>query len=97
MDYRISRTYITDAAGRSNRLVDQTPHLVPAASARLAALAFIAMEGGVLVGPVSDVPGDSATATASLRGRFYVVLAERANEAFTPPPVEPPPNITRVR
>ena len=97
MDYRVSRTYITDSAGHSNRLVDPTPHVVPAASARLAALAFIAMEGGVLVGPVGDVPGDSATATASLRGRVYVVLAERANEALAPPPVEPPPNLTRVR
>jgi hypothetical protein len=97
MDYRVSRTYITDVGGHSNRLIDQTPHVVPAASARLAALAFIAMEGGVLVGPVSDVPGDSATATASVRGRVYVVLAERANEALAPPPVEPPTNITRLR
>ena len=97
MDYRISRTYITDSDGHSQRLIDTTPHVVPAASARLAVLAFIAMEGGLLVGPVGDVPGDSATATASLRGRVYVVLAERAAETFAPPPPEPPSNITRPR
>lgn len=97
MDYRVSRTYITDSDGRSERLVDTTPHLVPAASARLAALAFIAMEGGVLVGPVSDVPGDSATATASCGGRVYVVLVERLQESFAPPPPSRPSNVTRVR
>jgi hypothetical protein len=97
MDYRVSRTFITDSNGRMERLVDPAAHLVPAASARLAALAFIAMEGGVLVGPVSDVPGDSATATASCSGRFYVVLAERSHESVAPRSPVRPTNVTRIR
>jgi hypothetical protein len=97
MDYRVSRTYITDSNGRSQRLVDSAVHLVPAASARLAALAFIAMEGGLLVGPVSDVPGDSATATASCAGRVYVILVERSNESLARPPIGRPSNVTRLR
>jgi hypothetical protein len=82
--YRIDRTYLTDEAGKYQRAHDSKPYLVPADSAGAAAVAFITNEMASLVGPVSMLPGDKATATAEVGHRVYVIFIERAAESVQP-------------
>jgi hypothetical protein len=42
---------------------------------------FVDEDRARLVGSVSELPGDKATATAVRDGRIYVVFAERGDEA----------------
>jgi hypothetical protein len=84
MYYRVSRTFLTDSGGRSERQEDRRPFLVQASNAADAAAAFIEDERANLVGDVTELPGDKATATAEAGNRRFVVFIERALEALRP-------------
>lgn len=84
MFYRIERTFVPRPDEKSVR--DTKPYLVPAANARAAAIAFITHERACILGVPSDLPGDKASATASLDGRLFVIFVERAAEAIVSPP-----------
>ena len=84
MYYRVGRTYITDAQGRSVTAVDPRPYLVSAESASTAALSFLEAEKSPMIGAVSEIQGDKATATASRSEdrRVFVIFVERAAESI---------------
>lgn len=85
MYYKIDRIYLTDREGQYQCVHDATPHLVPADSASASAVAFVTHENAVLLGPITTLAGDKATATAQIGKRVYVVFIERAAEAIRPP------------
>jgi hypothetical protein len=82
MFYKIERTFLTDAGGNSARSTDRLPHMIAADSANAAAAAFVARDHGTMLGNISDLPGDKATATAADRGRVFVVFVERASDSI---------------
>ena len=82
MYYKIERTFLTDRDGRSQQNSDRLPYMVSAQSAQGAALAFIARDEANLLGPVSQVSGDKATATAARGGQVYVLFVERAADSI---------------
>ena len=84
MYYKIDRTYLTDGEGKYQRVHDATPYLVPAGSAMASAIAFITHESAAAIGPITQLPGDKATATAQVGQRVYVIFIERAAESIRP-------------
>ena len=78
--YRVERTYLTDSTGKSLQQND-APHYVSSECASSAISTFVDEDRARLVGPVSELQGDKATATAARDGRIYVVFAERGDEA----------------
>ena len=82
MYYKIERTFLTDRGGHSQPNSDRLPYMVSAESAQAAALAFITREQGNLLGPISQITGDKATATAARGGQVYVVFVERAADSI---------------
>ena len=82
MFYRIERTWLTDRDGHSKQSTDRMPHMVAADSAPAAVRAFISGDRATLLGPVSEITGDKATATAIDAGRVYVVFVERASDSL---------------
>jgi hypothetical protein len=74
--YEVERVYLTEADGRPAQTIE-APVLTNGASAKEAALAFVANEGARLLGPPSEVPGDLCTATAWKGGRLYVITVWR--------------------
>jgi hypothetical protein len=81
MFYKVDRTYLTDGTGHSN-LQLSPPYIVTADSAHAAAIAFVTHERAKLLGSVSELQGDKATATASIDGRVYVVFVQRGLESL---------------
>lgn len=79
MYYRIERTYLANELTGSSLKAD-VPHYVSSESALLAASRFVNQDGARLIGPVSDLPGDKATATAWRDGSLYIVFVERGDE-----------------
>ena len=61
------------------------PYFVAAADAPSAAAAFVASEGGRLLGTVAAFAGDKATATGWVEGRLYIVFVQRGAEAIKAP------------
>ena len=57
-------------------------HYVSADSAQRAASLFVQQESGRLLGGISELPGDKATATAWRDGRVFVVFVQRGDEAL---------------
>jgi len=57
------------------------PHYVSSESALSAASVFINQDGARLLGSVSELPGDKATATAWRDGSVYIVFVQRGDEA----------------
>ena len=82
MYYKIERTFLTNTEGRSEQNSDRLPYMVSAESAQAAALAFITSDHGNLLGPISQISGDKATATAAAGGQVYVVFVERAVDSI---------------
>ena len=82
MYYRVERTYLTDEAGRAQTAVDRRPYMIVADTARDAALVFVTHDGGQVVGTISDLTGDKATATAVASSRMYVIFVERGAESI---------------
>lgn len=85
MYYKVSRTWLTDRDGHSEQSTDRLPHMIAAESAEGGATAFVAENRGKLLGPVAEIMGDKATATAVDGKRVYVVFVERASESLTDP------------
>lgn len=83
MFYRIERTWLTDPDGHSKQSADRIPHMVAADSAPAAVTAFVSAGRASLLGPVSAIAGDKATATAMDAGRVYVVFVERASDSLS--------------
>lgn len=81
MYYKIERTWLTDRDGHSKQSVDRLPHMVAADSAPAAVAAFVSSDRASLLGAVSEISGDRATATATDAGRVYVVFVERAADS----------------
>jgi hypothetical protein len=79
--YRVERTYLTDTTGKSRQQNDAA-HYVSSGCAISAVSAFVDQDRARLVGPVSELQGDKATATAVRDGQIYVVFAERGDEAL---------------
>lgn len=86
MFYKVERTFLTDASGNSARSTDRLPHMIAADSANAAAAAFVTRDQGKMLGAVSDLPGDKATATALDQGRVFVVFVERASDSINDAP-----------
>ncbi|HEU4520530.1 MAG TPA: hypothetical protein VFT12_00925 [Thermoanaerobaculia bacterium] len=84
MYYKIDRTYLTDGEGKYDRHHDATPYLVPGDSASASAIAFVSHEHAELLGVITPLPGDKATAMAQIGHRVYVIFIERAAEAIRP-------------
>ena len=82
MYYRVERTYLTDESGRAQSVADRRPYMIVAESAREAAFAFVLHEGGEVLGTVSEIAGDKATATAVAGGRMFVIFLERGADAL---------------
>ena len=80
--YKVDRTYLTNEVGQYERAHDSKPYLVPAENASAAALAFVTHEHASLVGSITSLPGDKASATAEVDRRVYVLFIERADEAI---------------
>ena len=90
--YKIDRTFVTDADGRSARQYDLTPILVPAESAQGAVDSFLVTEDGVqLLGNVTVLAGDKAIATLGSGRRVFVIFVQRAAEAIHRPARESRP------
>jgi hypothetical protein len=94
--YRIERTYLTDRDGHSKQSTDRIPHLVSADSAQAAVMAFVSGDRASLLGPVSEISGDKATATAIDAGRVYVVFVERASDSLSDRKRDPRDNDERA-
>lgn len=84
MYYKVERTFLTNAAGQYGRARDPKPYLVQGDSASAAASAFITDESASLVGSITPLPGDKASATAEAGHRVFVIFIERAGEAIRP-------------
>ena len=82
--YKIDRTYLTNAEGESEQQHDKTPYFVAAANSSAAAAAFVTNESARLLGGVSPLTGDKATATAWVDGRLYIIFVQRGAEAIRP-------------
>ena len=83
MYYKIDRTYVTDADGRSARQYDVTPILVPADNAPGAIASYLASDGEMRqLGNVTALAGDKAVATLSIGRRVLVVFVQRAAESL---------------
>ena len=82
MYYKIERTFLTNPDGLSQQSSDRLPYMVSAESAQSAALAFITRDQANLLGPISQVAGDKATATAARGGQVYVLFVERAADSI---------------
>ena len=82
MYYRVERTYLTNVLGKYDRTPDRKPYLVLAGDASAAATAFVTDEHGHLLGPVTPLRGDKATATAAAGQRVFVIFVERAQDAI---------------
>jgi hypothetical protein len=84
MYYRVGRTYITDAEGRSVTSADPRPYLVAANSAAGAVTIFLETDKSRMMGGVSELQGDKATATAMRTDdrRVFVIFVERAAESI---------------
>lgn len=81
--YKVDRTYITDADGRTSRQYDLLPLLVAAESAPEAVAVFAADDGAVrVVGEVTAPAGDKAVATLSSGRRLLVIFVQRAAESI---------------
>ncbi len=57
--------------------------MVSADSAPAAVMAFLSGDRSSLLGPVSPISGDKATATVIDAGRVYVVFVERASDSLS--------------
>jgi len=77
--YRVERTYLQQPGDVPQK--NDLPHYVSGDSACSVASVFVNQDGARLIGGVSDLPGDKATATASRDGRVYVVFVQRGDEA----------------
>lgn len=82
MFYRIERIWLTDRDGHSKQSADRMPYMVSAESAPAAVKAFVAGERVSLLGAVTEISGDKATATAMDAGRVFVVFVERASDSL---------------
>ena len=82
MLYRVDRTYLTDAEGRSHRQYDMTPYFLSADDAADAVSRFINADDALLFGTVSRLAGDKATGSATNGRRFFVVFAQRGAESI---------------
>lgn len=82
MYYKIERTWLTDRDGHSQQTADRLPHMVSADSAPAAVMAFVSGDRARLLGPVSEIAGDKAAATAMDAGRVYVLFVERASDSL---------------
>jgi hypothetical protein len=80
--YRVDRAFVTDGTGQSDHRVDTTPYMVRGTGAAAAALAFIVEDGARLLGTITDLPGDKASATAWRDGSCYVIFVQRAAEVI---------------
>ena len=82
MYYRIERTYLTDADGRSDRTYDLAPYMVSAEGSTAAAIAFITSENGKVIGSISTLAGDRSVATGIAGRRVFVLFVQRGIEAM---------------
>jgi hypothetical protein len=78
--YSVERVYLGDGEAEERRRSPR--HLISANSAQDAARAFIESEGASMIGSVSALRGDKATATAVHDGKAYVVFVERGADSI---------------
>jgi hypothetical protein len=83
--YKVERTWLTDRDGHSHQSTDRLPHMISSDSAQGAAMAFVSADHASLLGPIGQITGDKATATAIDGGRVYVVFVERASDSLGDP------------
>ena len=79
MHYRIERTFLTSADGRSDRQYDLAPYLIEAEDAVGAVAQFIREESATPMGGVTPLPGDKATGSALCGRRSFAVFAQRTS------------------
>ena len=78
--YRVELTFLTDPGGEW-RHEEGLPYYVRSRSAATALSTFLDEEGARLLGSVTELPGDKASATAWREGRAFVLFAQRGDEA----------------